>query len=736
MPIIFVKAYDAYQTLAASSGNVDSARLMLDYAFAPTVHEILAQSKRGERNLFVAALLCDVPLAMSLLEEEGGRAAAIVDTMSDGSTPLMAAVHGHCEEVLELLLIALGENLVAADDLAALVDATGSHGLSALTVGVLRASYRNVKLLLGAGASPNQAHAFARSTPLHMAAELGHVGIMQLLCQHGANSSAITAVGGTALHTAAQVGMDRSVSPLIRACAVPPDALLQGDTTALYLAAQHGHVATVRALLAEGVDSRFSMPVSGGAPGSSALKRFRTSLDDEVDNDATVINSQAANGATALHAAAENGHAHVVEALLAHAKNQSAAEEKYRDDDYVNDQSIGVTALHLAAQYNRHEVARVLLRHGAALDAEASLDGTSPLYHAISSRHVAMALLLLDAGADPLRSPCPAESGRWPLSRRTSPLMLALMQGDPLLPVLRDMLWRLQEKQVWMGNHKDCAGLSALHLSAGLADVRSLNLLLHHGGDLLALNSQMDTILHVIATHNRLGAARLYVKRLRSSGAVTTAEIASLVCHRKNNDGFTALHVAAGKCSRLSVLMLLLELLGGGGPSPPCSDRTDPSSPSPAEGPVVAGPLHLAASQGCVESVDVLLQAGFSAKEEFSGQSVLITAIQHNHVDVVERLLQGICVSSLMEGLPANTQPNKLSDNPLLYAVVRGVAGAVKLLLDAGAQCNLFVLLSSAPAAQPSSLLDIAQQRRYFDTAKVISLHPACSDLHGSSEDE
>jgi ankyrin repeat protein len=503
-------------------------------------------------------------------------------------------------------------------------------------------------------------------------------------------------------------------------CSLSPDVLMLSDTTALYIAAQHGYEDTVRALLSVGVRANiyYAMPVTGdmASPGNNGLMKYKySSPDDDFLNEVTTINSEAANGATALHAAAENGHASVVEILLNHAKDLSTKTSR-SFSDFVNGQSIGVTPLHLAAQYDRQHVASVLLRHGAAIDALASIDGTSALYHAISMRHKDVALFLVQAGADCLHSPSRQGQGSTASSaaaaaaaaaaRRTSPLILAITQGRPLLAVLRAMLLL----QPTSANHTDGAGLSALHMSARLEDKTALSLLLQHGGNLLAINADQDTLLHVAIAHDRLSTVRFLLKRFR----VTPGRYTFFVLNQANKDGYTALHLAASECSRHGVLQLLVESLGDSLPSRAAFNVS------------VAGPLHIAAAKGCARNIASLLSVGFKASDVFKGRTVLITAIQYNRVTVVEQLLRNKDVSLQQT---AESQ-SKFTDNPLLFAVMKGAYAIVQVLLDGGADCNIFVVLSSDPSAEPSSLLDIAQRRRDFDTAKILSLHPSCTDVH------
>ena len=98
-----LKAYDAYQMFAASTGNVDSARLMLEYAFSSATEEIiLSHNRSGLETIFVAALHCDPPLAAALLDKDGPGTS--LSTLKDGTTPLMVAAYSNCRPVLSLLL--------------------------------------------------------------------------------------------------------------------------------------------------------------------------------------------------------------------------------------------------------------------------------------------------------------------------------------------------------------------------------------------------------------------------------------------------------------------------------------------------------------------------------------------------------------------------------------------------------------------------------------------------------
>jgi ankyrin repeat protein len=118
---------------------------------------------------------------------------------------------------------------------------------------------------------------------LTWAASAGHVGIVQLLLERGADVNSLNGTGGTALHLAAMGDHQEVVSLLLSSGADVYRRNALGDT-ALMCASVRGHVAMVRLLLR-----------SMGGRG---------------------LNGRTASGCTALWWACFKGHADVVRALL------------------------------------------------------------------------------------------------------------------------------------------------------------------------------------------------------------------------------------------------------------------------------------------------------------------------------------------------------------------------------------------------------------------------------------
>lgn len=201
---------------------------------------------------------------------------------------------------------------------------------------------------------------------------MGNLGIISLLCSRGANVDATKTTGSTPLHTAADVNQTAAVRLLLSApCNADPHALMSGDTTPLYLAAQvwsapvqstcamrhslappltpTNSAAGLRLsksccstctptvfsfpcprVLCTSMCKRWTKPmllVGARTPHASpAPPRSTNSLTTQVCTASGFYsprNTEVGNGATALHAAVENGHLATVDALLAGGAKQA-----------------------------------------------------------------------------------------------------------------------------------------------------------------------------------------------------------------------------------------------------------------------------------------------------------------------------------------------------------------------------------------------------------------------------
>ena len=257
------------------------------------------------------------------------------------------------------------------------VDAPQADGATALAWAVHRDDAAMAGLLLQAGAGVNAANDLG-VTPLMLASLNGRAPMVERLLQAGADPNLARPAGGTALMMAARSGSVGVVRRLIAAGA-DVDAAAGGGQTALMWAAAEGHARIVTVLAEVGADVEARTAVLT-RPGRTIVREPRVLSRFEAVNPASL--------------------------------------PRDGDRDPPRPEG-GFTPLLYAVLAGDAESVGVLLAAGANVD-DAGPDGVTALMLALTKRHTAIALRLLEAGADPH----PAEAGY-------SALHLAAATGQP-----------------------------------------------------------------------------------------------------------------------------------------------------------------------------------------------------------------------------------------------------------------------------------------------------------------
>ena len=291
---------------------------------------------------------------------------------------------------------------------------------------------RMVELLLAAGASINQRTRKSGGTALMYAAlwcEV-HLGPVHRLLGAGAEVDALNDEGKSALGLVAAVGCAAGARLLLAAGASVRPA---GPTrvSPLMIAAQFGHLETLRVLLEHG----------GGQ-----------------------ANAQDASGVSSLMLGAQYQHFDVVRELLVHGANVSQVDR------------VGMTALIAACWGGSGAIVEALLRSGADVNA-ATRNGITPLLTAVMNEHANVVRLLLRAGARQ------KQGGE---ARGETELMLA---SEACLPSILDLLIRYSDREALGATGS--SGLPALALAGRNGCDAAVNLLLaagasHDAGSALA----------------------------------------------------------------------------------------------------------------------------------------------------------------------------------------------------------------------------------------------------------
>ena len=502
------------------------------------------------------------------------RGADVNAATSDGNTALhLAAQKGHTD-IVKLLLE------YGADPLASNVRGKRAYDLSSneeikeilfkhvskgkdLNIELLEASkggdLEYAKWLIKKKTNPNIT-LYDGNTPLHLAAQQGHLNIVKLLLDNGADPLAFNVEGYRAHHLAATNEIKNNLFGYIS-----KEKSLNYELTN---ACKDGDLEYAKWLIEKGAN----------------------------------INTLDYQGFSPLHWAIGKGNFELVELLLKHGAdvNLKAADT--------------TTPLHIAVQRNHTQIIDLLLRYGVDVNA-VTLDGNTPLHWAAKQNALEIIEVLLNHGADPnvLNSlgvrphDLINENVREFFFRRFSEgknlneeLLMASKRGD-----FEYTKWLLEK-----GGKTDVfdpEGNTPLHLAAENGHEEVALFLFEQGGDLQAENNRGETPLSVATPEVKsllLGKALIealdrrnffYVKRLIRQGAEV---------NMKNKMGKAPLHIAVEEKTLDFVEFLL-------------SNRANPNVRD-REGNT---PLHYAAKEGDRRMVELLLSKGADREiKNYKGQ--------------------------------------------------------------------------------------------------------------------
>ncbi len=439
----------------------------------------------------------------------------------DGGHGSMGAMRAGTGSAVRIALVIAGLALALAAD-----PARGQTGESPLVDAAKRQDGAAVRALLRDGADVDRPRGDG-ATALHWAAYWDGVETVRLLLASGAAVDPANALGVTPLWLAANNGSPAVVEALLAADADPNKALPSGETP-LMTASRTGSAAAVRALLAQRADPHAK---------------------------------EHAHGQTALMWAAAQGHPEVVRLLL-------AAGARVDDRSKVYPQVVsssgnadrsgvfevlqgGYTPLLFAARRGDVASARLLVAAGADVDAAAE-SGTSPLVVAAHGGHGALAAFLLEAGADPGAAGAGYAALHAAVLRGDPPLVRALLahgadpdaileRGTPARRVSAD--WRLPHRMI---------GATPLWVAARFREPAIMRLLAEYGADPWAALGGETAVMAAIqggSTRGRFGIPPPDAgeEARRTVGAVTASLDAGADVDARNENGDTALHLAASR---------------------------------------------------------------------------------------------------------------------------------------------------------------------------------------------
>uniref|UniRef100_A0A671V4C5 Ankyrin repeat domain 52a n=1 Tax=Sparus aurata TaxID=8175 RepID=A0A671V4C5_SPAAU len=449
-----------------------------------------------------------------------------------------------------------------------------------------------------------------RRTPLHAAACVGDVHIMDLLIESGATVNAKDHVWLTPLHRAAA---SRNESNYLSHTADISEANARDKfwQTPLHVATANRATRCAEALLTQ--LSNLNM----------ADRTGRTALHHAAQSGFQEVRLQLFPSPMAVSHRTQNrvtpGHAEVVKLLVSRSADKSCKDKQ------------GYTPLHAAAASGHIEIVKYLLRMGAEID-EPNGFGNTPLHVACYMGQEAVATELVNHGANVNQ---PNKCGY-------TPLHLAAVSTNGALCL---------ELLVNNGadvNQQSKEGKSPLHMAAIHGRFTRSQILIQNGGEIDCVDKYGNTPLHVAAKYGH----ELLISTLMTNGADTA---------RRGIHGMFPLHLAvlygfSDCCRKLLSSGQLYSIVSSMSKEHVLSAGFDINTPDNFGRTC----LHAAASGGNVECLNLLLSSGTDLnKRDIMGRTPLHYAAANGRYQ---------CTVTLVSAGAEVNEPDQTGCTPLHYS--------------------------------------------------------------------
>mmetsp|Transcript_19722 Transcript_19722/g.54216 ORF Transcript_19722/g.54216 Transcript_19722/m.54216 type:complete len:502 (-) Transcript_19722:168-1673(-) len=360
--------------LAIKSQSVDVSRQLCE-----AEADVNSVAEEGETPLHLAMLGKRPDLAHLLLRERG---IVIDEVMKGGLTPvIIAAREGYTDLVRALAQKEADLNRAADDKWTAMHLAAFFGHLE--TIRCLQVEYN-------AKRTPELPDG---EVPLHLAAAGGNFEMAKLLVELRADPSATMKGFTSAMHVAACGGFAEIVKLFCDTCDARADwtSLDRGrddGATPLFVAAQRGHLETVRTLIAAEAAKEKATHDENTPMHAAALSGHLDVVRYLFEARCQVNCKNESAGVTPLHSAIDIDRPDLVQFLI----EVSSEVEVARKDGWL--------PVHIAAHRNFVPALRLLFQKRAAIDEELGYCGLTPLHVAVHQRHHEAAKFLLEAKAN------------------------------------------------------------------------------------------------------------------------------------------------------------------------------------------------------------------------------------------------------------------------------------------------------------------------------------------------
>uniref|UniRef100_A0A4W3HCN7 Ankyrin repeat and KH domain containing 1 n=1 Tax=Callorhinchus milii TaxID=7868 RepID=A0A4W3HCN7_CALMI len=266
-----------------------------------------------------------------------------------------------------------------------------------------------VEILLDKGADIEAQSERTKDTPLSLACSGGRQEVVELLLARGANKEHRNVSDYTPLSLAASGGYVNIIKILLNAGAeINSRTGSKLGISPLMLAAMNGHVASVKLLLDMGSDINAQIETNRNTALTLACFQGRAEVVSLLLDRKANVEHRAKTGLTPLMEAASGGYAEVGRVLL----------DKGADVNAPPVPSSRDTALTIAADKGHYKFCELLINRGAHIDVR-NKKGNTPLWLAANGGHFDVVQLLVQAGADVDAAD----------NRKITPLMAAFRKG-------------------------------------------------------------------------------------------------------------------------------------------------------------------------------------------------------------------------------------------------------------------------------------------------------------------
>ena len=498
------------------------------------------------------------------------------------------------------------------------------------------------------------------NTPLNVAVMSNRERSAQLLVNAGADINILYDTHqSTMLHIAAHCGYNDIVRALIKRPDVNLNVRNKDGNTPLHSAAWSGREQSARLLIDAGADINISDNQQWTALHLAASNGHSSIVGELIKAPHRNLNVRNENGDTPLNVAADNGRAASARLLIDAGADINISDNKQR------------TALHMAADLGYDDILRTLID---APDVNLNLrteTGHTPLHAAANNGRAASARLLIDAGANINISD---------KYQQTALHLAAYFGYDDIVDAL------IKRPDVNL-NVRNKDGNTPLHIAADNGRAASARLLIDAGADINISDHKQRTALHMAADLGDDDIVDALIKR------------PDVNLNVRNENGYTPLHIAAGRGREQSARLLIdagadinipdhkqrtaLHMAADWG----YDDIVDALIKRPdvninsRDGDGLTS-LHIAADNGRAASARLLIDAGADINiSDHKQRTALHMAADLGYDDIVDALIKRPDV---------NINPRYEDGNtPLHIAVDNRRTESARLLIDAGADINI-----------------------------------------------